>query len=148
MDDTEDIRWSDASDAVMIARSQSIELYLKHDGESISMFRKDDNISEEKRNYVRETLKEKKKEIVALFKSQEEYRKDIAETREEWVRLIARSSSIGEDVVRRMTVYHWLWRDAGCITGRKHGCFSPYVMPKCHACRMEGEYDEQEEKAV
>lgn len=138
-----DSRWSEASDAVMIARSQSMELYLKPDGESISMFRKDDNISEDKRNYVRETLKEKKEDIVDLLKNQEEYQKDLAESREEWVRLTSRVSRMGADIIKRMTVYHWLWRDAGCITGRKHGCFSPLAMPKCHACRMDGDYDNQ-----
>ena len=143
----ERLPYPDGAQVIMFARSHGIVI-SKSGTEGMITLDKTKEVDEETIAQVKERIAEVKPELLGLLDDSDTYQKHIEELRGQFSQLSYMIQSIGEQVISGMTVYHWLWKDAGCITGRKSGCFSPYIMPKCHTCRMEDANEDKETTTV
>lgn len=143
----ENLPYPDGAQAIMFARSHGI-VVSKSDTEGNLTLEKIKEVDEDTIAQVKERLAAVKPEVLGILDDPDGYQQHIKGLREQFAEVQPIAQALGEQVIRGMTVYHWLWRDAGCITGRKHGCHAPYIMLKCHACRMEDANENKETTTV
>ena len=142
-----DLPYPDGAQAIMFARSLGI-VVSKSDTEGNLALEKIKEVDEETVAQVKKRLAAVKPEVLGILNDPDGYQQHIEELRGQFAELQSIVQNLGEQVIRGMTVFHWIWKDAGCITGRKSGCFSPYIMLKCHACGMEDANENKEATTV
>ena len=120
--------------ALMFARAKGI-VVSKSGTEGKLSLEKIKEVDEETIAQVKERLAAVKSEVLGILDDPDGYQQHIEELRGQFAELSPIVSDLGSSIIDAMTVYHWIWKDAPCITGRDRGCFTPYVLPKCYACR-------------
>jgi len=129
----------------MKARSHRIN--ISKNGDKLNMSKKDNNVDEGVLSTVREAIKESKDDIISLIDDKETFRGTIAQMRNQFIEYSMLVDELMQDIEFGMIIYHWMWKEEGCIMGEDGGCSVPYIMLKCSVCAKESR-ENKEDKAV